>query len=337
MKKNLRIGIVGATGAVGQKILQVLGERCPELENIRLFASARSEGRTLLFNEKPIQVEKLDARAYEDLDYAFFAAGGEISKTHCPAAAKAGCVAIDNSSVHRLLSQVPLVVPEVNPGAAKKHQGIIANPNCSTIQLACVIAPIHGANPIKRLVVSTYQSVSGTGVNAIDELKNQAAQVLEGEKTSPKVYSHQIAFNLIPQIDVYNPDTGLYKEEEKVIDETQKILSSVIPMSVTAVRVPVVHGHCEAVNMELTNKMSIEEFKTVLGKGAGIVLMDDPANFSYPTPIMVEGKDQVYVGRIRVDRSLPSGFDLWVAADNLRKGAATNAVQIFQLLTDEEL
>lgn len=332
--KQFNVGIVGATGAVGGTILQMLAERCSNLASIRLFASHRSAGRTLPFRGEEIPVETLSEASYQGLDYVFFAAGGEISKTHCPAAVAAGCVAIDNSSVFRMSPQVPLIVPEVNPQAAAHHKGILANPNCSTIQLACAIAPIHRANPIKRMVVSTYQSVSGTGINAVNELKTQATQALNHEPIAPKVYPHQIAFNLIPQIDVYNPATGLYKEEEKVIHETQKILDAHIPMSVTAVRVPVLNSHCEAVNLQLTNPMPLEIFKSTLGKGAGIVLLDDPANSCYPTPLLAHEKDQVFVGRIREDKSLPNTFDIWIAADNLRKGAATNAVQIYQLLTE---
>jgi aspartate-semialdehyde dehydrogenase len=331
--KQFNVGIVGATGAVGGKMLQVLAERCSNIASIRLFASERSAGRSLPFLGEEIPVEPLTETVYQGLDYVFFAAGGEISKTQCPAAVVAGCVAIDNSSVFRMNPQVPLIVPEVNPHAMASHQGIIANPNCSTIQLACAIAPIHRTNPIKRLVVSTYQSVSGTGINAVNELKAQATQALNHEPITPKVYPHQIAFNLIPQIDVYNAATGLYKEEEKVIHETQKILDAQIPMSVTAVRVPVLNSHCEAVNLELTNPMSLESFKSTLGKGAGIVLLDDPANSCYPTPLLAQEKDEVFVGRIREDKSLPNAFDIWIAADNLRKGAATNAVQIYQLLT----
>lgn len=322
------IGIVGATGAVGLKILKVLDERLKEIKSIRLFASERSAGQKIAFRGRDIIVEDLANSNFKGLDVVFFSAGTEVSVKYCPKAVEAGAVVIDNTNAHRMNPDVPLIVPEANFHALKNHKGLIANPNCSTIQMIVALAPIHRVNPIRRIVVATYQSVSGTGLEAIDILKRQSEAMLAGKEAPTGVYPHPIAFNLIPQIDVLL-DSGLYREEEKMVRETCKILESDIRVCPTTVRVPVMFCHSEAVNIELTRPMQLAEVREILSKAEDVVLVDDPAKSVYPTPLACEDKDEVFVGRLRVDPSVDNGFNMWVVADNLRRGAATNAVKIY--------
>lgn len=322
------IGIVGATGAVGLKILQVIDERIKDIGSIRLFASERSAGQKISFRGMQITVEDLAKSNFAGLDVVFFSAGTEISVKYCPEAVKAGAVVIDNTNAHRMNPDVPLIVPEANFHALKDHKGLIANPNCSTIQMIVALAPIHRVNPIKRIVVTTYQSVSGTGLEAIDILKKQSEAMLAGKEPPAGVYPHTIGFNLIPQIDVFL-ESGLYREEEKMVRETCKILESEIKVCPTTVRVPVMYCHSESVNIELTGQMTLAQVRGILEKAEDVVMMDDPANSVYPTPLFCQDKDEVFVGRLRNDPTVPCGFNMWIVADNLRRGAATNAVKIY--------
>lgn len=330
--KKYKVAIVGATGAVGEEMLKVLGERDFPLSELKLLASSRSAGRRLTFKRAAVAVGELTESSFAGVDIALFSAGSNISKKYAPLAAKAGAVVIDNSSAFRMDPEVPLVVPEVNPQEMEKHKGIIANPNCSTIQLVVVLKPLHNQARIKRLVVSTYQSVSGTGRDAMKELTEQSKVVLAGQPAKIEVYPHQIAFNLIPHIDDFV--TGAYtKEELKLVNETRKILKEPdLKITATAVRVPVLISHSESVNIEMEEKLSVSEAHQILEKAPGVTVIDDPGELVYPTPVMAAGKDDCFVGRIREDDSVASGLNLWIVTDNLRKGAALNAVQIAELL-----
>ena len=328
------LGIVGATGAVGLKLLKVIDERVKEVKQLRLFASSKSAGQKIVFRGKEIEVEDLEKSNFKGIDYAFFSAGTEVSLNYCPKAVKEGCIVIDNTNAHRMREDVPLIVPEVNIDAVKSHKGLIANPNCSTIQMLVALAPIHRVNPIKRIVVSTYQSVSGTGLEAIEILKKQSKEILNNEEITKGVYPHPIGFDLIPQIDVYNSETGMYREEEKMVNETHKILGASIKVCPTTVRVPVFFAHSESINIELTNPMSVEEAREILSHAEDVVVMDDPANSIYPTPLFAQDKDEVFVGRIRKDSTIENGLNMWVVADNLRRGAATNAVKIYTKMVE---
>ncbi len=323
------IGIVGATGAVGRKFLTVLAEQGLEPANLRLFASARSAGSKMAYCGKQYTVENLETADFRGLDVVFFSAGTDLSKLHAPRAVKAGAVVIDNSNAFRMDKNVPLVVPEVNAHALAKHRGLIANPNCSTIQMVIALAPIHKVNRIKRVVVTTFQSVSGTGLEAIEILEKQAAARLAGKPLPKGVYEHPIGFNLFPHIDKYQPD-GLYLEETKMVLETQKIMGAKIPVCPTTVRVPVFYCHSEAVNLALSKPMTADRVRKLLAKAPGVVVCDEPARAKYPTPLLAQDTDDVYVGRIRNDPSQKYGINLFVVADNLRVGAATNAVRIYQ-------
>jgi aspartate-semialdehyde dehydrogenase len=338
MKKQYNVAIVGATGAVGTQMIECLEERNFPVAKIKLLASGRSAGQVLEFNGKPVQVEELTHDSFEGIDIALFSAGGARSEEFCPSAAKAGAVCIDNSSAWRMNPDVPLIVPEVNPqdlaGYAKK--GIIANPNCSTIQMVVALKPLHDFATITRIVVSTYQAVSGTGSKAIDELRVQAGELLNGRPTKNEIYPHRIAFNCLPQIDSFL-DNGYTKEEMKMVNETQKILGVDIKTSATCVRVPVFYGHSESINIETERKLTVEKARELLESAPGVDLVDDPAEGEYPMAINAAGEDQVLVGRIREDLSRENGLNLWVVADNVRKGAATNAVQIAELLIDKYL
>jgi len=332
MKAAPSFGIVGATGAVGRTILKVLEEHALKPRELRLFASERSKGQTLAFAGTPVTIEALEKADFKGLDVVFFSAGTDISKTWCPKAAEAGAIVIDNSNAFRMDADVPLVVPEVNPHALDSiPRGIIANPNCSTIQMVVAIAPIHRVNPIKRLVVSTYQSVSGTGLDAIETLTEQCRAQLAGEPIPEGAYPHPIGFNLFPHIDVFL-DSGMCREEEKMVRETQKIMEAPIPVCATTVRVPVYYAHSESVNLELSKAMTPEAARAILEKSPGIVILDDPSRNIYPTPLLAQHRDEVFVGRIRRDESVRHGLNLWVVADNLRRGAATNAVLILEKL-----
>jgi len=326
--KSFNVAIVGATGLVGQEFIRVLEQRRFPLASIRLYASDRSHGRKLRVNHQEIEVKETTEGSFKEIDVALFSAGAEISRHFSPIAAKAGAAVVDNSAAFRMETEVPLVVPEVNPEDIKNHQGIIANPNCSTIQMVVVLYPLHKVNPIKRFTVSTYQSVSGTGAAAMEELNAQSKIVLDGGKATPQVYPHQIAFNVLPEIDLFLGN-GYTKEEWKMVEETRKIMHAPdMAISATCVRVPVYIGHSEAVQVEFTYPMSPEEARRILAQAPGVEVMDDPPNRLYPYPWLAASQDEVFVGRIRKDASHPNGLALWIVSDNLRKGAALNAVQI---------
>ncbi len=328
--KQYRVAVVGATGMVGRKFLQVLEERKLPVSEYFLFASARSAGKQLPFMSKTYTVRELTDDAFQDLgiDIALFSAGGETSRHFAPIVAASGAVVIDNSSCWRMDPDVPLVVPEVNPDAIPgyKNKGIIANPNCSTIQAMVVLKPLADAYGLKRVVYSTYQAVSGAGQKGYMDLVNG----LKGE--APQKFPHPIAGNCLPHIDVFL-DTGYTKEEQKMIDETRKILSlPELRVTATTVRVPVYHGHSESINVEFARSFELDELRAVLEKAPGLIVRDDPKHNVYPMAIEAADTDPVYVGRIRRDFSVDSGVNLWCVADNIRKGAATNAVQIAEEL-----
>jgi aspartate-semialdehyde dehydrogenase len=326
--KEYNVAIVGATGLVGQEFIKVLVQHNFPMKSVHLFASDRSAGKRLMVNQEEIEVEETAPELFEGIDIALFSAGAQISRHFSPIAAQAGAVVIDNSAAFRTEPDVPLVVPEVNPEDIEWHKGIIANPNCSTIQMVVALYPLHKVNPIKRIVVSTYQSVSGTGWSAMEELTLQTKQVLEGQTTIPHVYPHQIAFNLLPEIDVFLDD-GYTREEWKIEHETRKIMhANDIAISATCVRVPVYIGHSEAVTVEFSSPMLPDDAERILAEAPGVKILDDPPISLYPQPIAAAGTDEVYVGRIRRDTSHPNGLVMWIVADNIRKGAALNAVQI---------
>ena len=337
MSKDYNVAVVGATGAVGEEMLRILEERRFPLRNLRVIASERSEGRALKFCGENLKVERLRGLSFRGVEIALFSAGAEISKEFSPQAVKKGSVVVDNSSAFRMESGVPLVVPEVNPDALKSHQGIIANPNCSTIQLVVAINPLHQITRIKRLVISTYQAVSGTGREAIEELKHQIQQWLKGEEIKKEVYPHQIAFNLLPHIGEFLIN-GYTEEELKLVNETKKIMEDDhLSVTATCVRVPVFIGHSEAVTVEMEKELSVNQVKKILSRAPGVVLQDNSAHHLYPLPLEAAGKDEVFVGRIRKDESIKNGVNLWIVADNLRKGAALNTIQIAELLIKENL
>lgn len=331
-KDKYIVAVVGATGAVGNEMVAILEQRNFPAGRLRLFASERSSGKTLEFRNKEVHVEVLAEDVFKGIDIALFSAGGERSKHFAPIAVKAGCVVIDNSSAWRMDSEVPLVVPEVNANDLEWHKGIIANPNCSTIQMVVALKPIHDASRIKRVVVTTFQSVSGTGKKAMDELLHQTSDVLNFKDIKPDIYPHQIAFNCLPHIDAFT-DSGYTKEELKMINETKKILGdNSIKITATAVRVPVFRCHSESINIETEKKLGADEVRALLSKAPGIIVFDAPGKNIYPLPVDADGKDEVYVGRIREDSSAENGINIWVVSDNLRKGAALNAVQIAEKL-----
>lgn len=339
MAKTFNVAVAGATGAVGQTMIKVLEERDFPVREIRFLASERSEGKELSFKAEKVRVRKLDHDSFDGVDIAIFSAGGDRSLTFAPSAAEAGAVVVDNSSAWRMDPEVPLVVPEVNPHAISgyKAKGIIANPNCSTIQMVVALKPLYDYARIKRVVVSTYQAVSGTGQKAIVELEDQVKSWAEGRTLEPKVYPHQIAFNCLPHIDVFM-DNGYTREEMKMVNETRKIMEDPeIQVSATAVRVPVFYSHSEAVNVEFEQKISASKARELLTNAPGIKVIDDPFRNAYPLALEAEGQDLTLVGRIREDISQANGLDFWVVADNIRKGAATNAVQIAELLVEKYL
>ncbi|MGI6576381.1 MAG: aspartate-semialdehyde dehydrogenase [bacterium] len=335
--KKLTIAVVGATGAVGQEILSVLEERNFPVNKLVPLASQRSVGKKVLFQGKEYLVEESLPDAFKDVDLAFFSAGTKVSLNLAPEAVKRGCVVIDNSNAFRMDPTVPLIVPEVNAHAIKHHQGLIANPNCSTIQMVVVLKPLHDYTPIRRVIVSTYQSVSGTGLEAMEELTEQSQALLAGKEPNIEVYPHQIAFNILPHIDVFD-ETGYSLEEWKMVRETKKIMNDEkIAVNATTVRVPVYRGHSEAIAIETEGELSPTKAREILAQAPGVVVIDDPANNQYPIAINCAGRDEVFVGRIREDFTVENGLNLWVVADNLRKGAALNAVQIGEKLLAEEL
>lgn len=332
--KGYKVAIVGATGLVGQEFIKVLEQRNFPMTSILLLASDRSAGKKMFVTHQEIEVKETVPESFKGIDIALFSAGAEVSRYFSPIAAQSGAVVIDNSSAFRMVPTVPLVVPEVNPEDIKWHKGIIANPNCSTIQMVVALYPLHRVNPIKRIIVTTYQSVSGTGSAAVEELTIQAKQVLEGQETVPHVYPHQIAFNLLPEIDVFL-DNGYTKEEWKMVEETRKIMHAEdIAISAVCVRVPVFIGHSEAIHIEFSQPMSPDEARRILAQAPGVKVLDDPAISLYPQPWSAAGTDEVFVGRIHRDASHPNGLVMWVVADNLRKGAALNAVQIAEVMIE---
>jgi len=334
LRKNEKyhIAIAGATGAVGRKMLAILEERNFPVDDLKLLASTRSAGKFLEFKGEKIAVEELRQNSFVNMDIALFSAGAGISREFAPAAVKSNCVVIDNSSAYRMEKDIPLVVPEVNSDAIGDNPGIIANPNCSTIQMVMVLKPIHEKFKIKRVVVSTYQSVSGSGQKAIDELKNQTRDLFSGNEVKVNVYPHQIAFNCLPHIDKFL-ENGYTKEEMKMINETRKILGDdSVQVCPTTVRVPVFYSHSEALNIETEGPITGSAVKELLKAQSGISVVDDPSNNEYPLAIEGEDKNEVFVGRIRDDISCERAVNLWVVSDNLRKGAALNAVQIAELL-----
>ena len=332
MKDKYRVAVVGATGAVGNEMVSILEERNFPVGELKLFASERSEGKFLEFKGKNIRVNKLTKDSFNGIDIALFSAGASRSLEFAPKAVNSGAVVIDNSSAFRMESNVPLVVPEVNKHALKKHKGIIANPNCSTIQMVVALKPIHDAVRIKRIVVSTYQAVSGTGKKAIQELEQQTRDLFSLREITVSIYPHQIAFNCIPQIDVFL-DNGYTKEEMKMVNETRKIMEDdTIRVTATTVRVPVFSAHSESVNIETYKKITADEVRKLLLKAPGVKVVDEPKNSVYPLAIDSAGRDEVFVGRIREDESIDNGINMWIVSDNLRKGAALNAVQIAEIL-----
>lgn len=333
MKKTAyTVAVVGATGAVGTEMIQILEERGFPVGELIPLASARSEGNEVTFRGQDIPVKILQSDSFKGVDLALFSAGASVSTEFGPIAVKAGAIVVDNSSAWRMDPTVPLVVPEVNALALDKHQGLIANPNCSTIQMVVALKPLHDAVRIKRIVVTTFQSVSGTGKEAMEELAEQSRKLLGLGEAYAEVYPHQIAFNCLPHIDEFLP-SGYTKEEMKMVHETQKIFGdSSIQVTATTVRVPVFVCHAESVNIETERKLSANEARALLSVAPGVKVYDDPTRNIYPLPIDVVGTDDVYVGRVREDESIPNGLNLWIVADNLRKGAALNAVQIAEVL-----
>ena len=332
MSRKYTVAIVGATGAVGVEMIKVLERRRFPVGKLVLLASARSVGKTLPFNGQPVAVQELTEDSFAGVDIALFSAGGGISKQFAPAAVKAGAVVVDNSSHFRMDPNVPLVVPEINGADVKKHKGIIANPNCTTAITLMALQPLHKAFGVKRVIASSYQAVSGTGAQAIEELRSQVAQIHEGRAVEKNVYPHQIAFNVLPHVDSFL-DTGYTKEEMKMQNEARRILHlPEFKASVTCVRVPVYRAHSISVNAEFERPVSVEEARKALANAPGLKLVDDPANNSYPLPLYVAEQDDCQVGRIRLDCALENGLAFWVAGDQLLKGAALNAVQIAELI-----
>lgn len=340
MSRSLKVAIVGVTGAVGETFLTVLEERKFPIKVLYPLASSRSVGKTVLFKGKQLDVLDLADFNFEGVDIALFSAGGSVSKEFAPKAAAAGCIVVDNTSCFRYDADIPLVVPEVNAHkiAEYKNRGIIANPNCSTIQMVVALKPLHDEATITRINVATYQSVSGTGKKAVSELISQVVDLLNGKPAQVSAYPQQIAFNAIPHIDQFE-DNGYTREEMKMVWETRKILEDeTILVNPTAVRVPVLYGHSEAIHAEFKKPLSVEKARSLLSKAPGVKVVDNIAKLQYPTVIKnAIGHDEVFVGRIRADLSHPCGLNLWVVADNIRKGAATNAVQIAEILQREYL
>ena len=331
-----KIAVVGATGNVGQEMLNILAERKFPADEVVALASRNSAGKKISFGNKTLIVQALEDFDFLGTKIALFSPGGEISAIHAPRAAKAGCVVIDNTSHFRMDKDIPLIVPEVNPQAIAEYKKrfIISNPNCSTIQMVVALKPLHDLAKITRIVVSTYQAVSGGGKEAMDELYNSTKKIYENQNLAPKKFSRRIAFNVIPQIDIFMED-GVTKEEWKMKVETKKILDPNIEVEATCVRVPVFNAHSEAINVQFENPISVEDAKRVLSKSDGILLIDNPSEMQFVTPIEASGKDVVFVSRVRKDTSIKNGLSLWVVADNLKKGAALNAVQIAEILVKD--
>jgi aspartate-semialdehyde dehydrogenase len=332
--RGLHVAIVGATGLVGREFIKLLEQRNFPMNSIRLLASDRSAGAKLYVKHEQVEVKETTAHSFEGVDIALFSAGAEISSHFSPIAARAGVVVVDNSSAFRMDPTVPLVVPEVNPDDIKDHKRIIANPNCSTIQMVVAINPLHKANPIKRIIVDSYQSASGIGTAAMEELVDQTKLALQGREVVPHLFPHQIAFNVLPEIDLFL-DNAYSKEEWKMVEETQKIMHAPeVAISATCVRVPVSIGHSEALHIEFERPMSPAEARQILADSPGVKVQDDPGISLYPHPWSVAGTDDVFVGRIRKDVSHERGLAMWVVADNIRKGAALNTIQIAETMIE---
>lgn len=331
MDRSYRVAIVGATGAVGTTMRQILEERAFSVASLKLLASHRSAGEILTFKDQPIVVEELTHDSFDDIDVVFSSAGAAVSREFVPTAIEKGCLVIDNTSAFRMDADTPLIIPEVNMHAAMRHQGLISNPNCSTIQMLVALKPLHDAAGIKRIVVSTYQSVSGKSGSAVLELVDQTTAALEGRPVTCDQFPHQMAFNVA--FDWPFADNGYSEEEMKMVKETQKIIEDdTIGVSATTVRVPVFFAHSESINLQTDSKLTADEVRRILSQARGVTVVDDPRSRKYPLAINAAGQDDVYVGRIREDDSIENGLNLWVVADNLRKGAALNAIQIAEVL-----
>ena len=343
-QKQYNVAVVGATGAVGQNILKFLEEQPFQINQLRLLSSKRSAGKKVNFANKEIVIEEATENSFESIDIAFFSAGGSVSKKLVPTAVKSGAIIIDNTSAYRMDEEVPLVVPEVNAQDLHAHKGIIANPNCSTIQMVVALKPLQEAYGLSRVIVSTYQAVSGAGLAAQDELINQTKQFLNDEPMEANILPagadkkhYPIAFNALPQIDVFE-ENGYTKEELKMVNETKKIMHEPeLQVAATCVRLPVISSHSESVYVETKQSTTVTELKETISKGEGIVLEDDPSTQTYPTPLSAENKKDVFVGRIRQDLDVENGFHMWVVSDNLVKGAAWNTVQIAQSLIQQKI
>ena len=337
MGQAYRVAILGATGAVGAELITLLEERNFPLSSLKLLASPRSAGQTLSFKGATIQVEEVSEAAFQDVDIVLASAGGSVSKAWAPKAVKAGAVVVDNSSAYRMDPQVPLIVPEVNPDAVTQHQGIIANPNCTTILMNVVVWPLHQVQPVQRILAATYQSASGAGARAMEEVKVQAQAILNGDPPPTDIFPYPLAFNLFPHNSDLNAN-GYCTEEMKMVQETRKIFNAPdLRVSVTCVRVPVLRAHSEAINLEFSQPFAVEKARSILQESPGVKLVEDwQANY-FPMPIDASGRDDVLVGRIRQDISHVNGLELWLSGDQIRKGAALNAVQIAELLVQRQL
>ncbi|HCF57176.1 MAG TPA: aspartate-semialdehyde dehydrogenase [Myxococcales bacterium] len=339
MAHGYKVAILGATGTVGRELINLLEERDFPIESLTLLASPKSEGMKLEFRGEELTVRAVAPEHFEGVQLALLSAGAAASLQWAPVAAAKGAIVIDNSSAFRMEDDVPLIVPEVNPKAVSmaKNRGVIANPNCSTIQMVVVLKPLHDAAKLRRVVVSTYQSVSGKGQKGIEELEKQVSDLMNARETEAKAFPHRIAFNVLPHIDAFL-DNGYTKEEMKMVDETRKILGDPsLAVSATCVRVPVFLGHSEAINATFEKKLTAQQARELLKEAPGVKVLDDPATNVYPMPMLAVGDDATHVGRIREDLSQPNGLELFVCADNLRKGAAANAVQIAELLVEKRL
>ncbi len=329
-----RLAIAGVTGAVGQEFLSIIEERKFPFASLKVLASSRSAGKKIPFMGKEYVVEQMTTDSFQGIDLALFSAGASRSREFAPAAVKAGAVVVDNSSAYRMDPAVPLVIPEINPQKVKEHKGIIANPNCSTIIGIVPVWPLHKLNPVKRMVVSTYQAASGAGMSAMLELENQSREILAGKPPTRNIFPHQIAFNCFSHNSLLGPN-GYNEEETKMVKETRKIFDCPeIAVTATCIRIPVMRAHSESINLEFTRPITPEQVREILSQAPGVTVLDDREHNRFPMPIDATGKDDVFVGRIRQDESLPNnrGINLWVSGDQLRKGAALNAIQIAELL-----
>lgn len=337
MSNEISVAILGATGAVGTEIIDILASRNFPVSKLKLLASPRSAGNTLKFKEEEIKVEEVNESSFQDIDLVLASAGGSTSKAWVKTIVESGAVMVDNSSAFRMNSQVPLVVPEINPEATKNHLGVIANPNCTTILMGVAIYPLHLVQPIKRIIVSTYQSASGAGARAMEEVKIQAQAILNGEEAKPEILPYPLAFNLFPHNSPLN-EQGYCEEEMKMINETRKIFDEPeLRVSATCVRVPVLRAHSEAINLEFESPFAVSQAREILANAQGVKLVEDWQKNYFPMPIDATGKDETLVGRIRQDLSSPCNLELWLCGDQIRKGAALNAVQIAELLLEKDL